>query len=101
MLLKLEGTGSVSKRLYITLRRNIVSGVLHAGARVPSTRNIARDLGVSRKAVARAFERLAAEGYVDIRVGSGTFVSAQGAPDPTTAQQGRALPVTDSAPAHL
>jgi GntR family transcriptional regulator/MocR family aminotransferase len=82
VLLKLEGTGSTSQRLYKTLRRAIHSGLLPNGARVPSTRTIARDLGVSRKAVARAFERLAAEGYVEPRTGAGTFVSvAPGAAD--------------------
>lgn len=102
MLLKLEGTGSVSKRLYGTLQQAILTGVLHSGARVPSTRTIARDLGVSRKAVTRAFERLAAEGYVETRVGSGTFVS-ESQPDAglTQARRGRRVANAIPAPARL
>ena len=66
------------------------------GAKIPSTRAIARDLGVSRKAVSRAFERLAAEGYVEARSGAGTFVSAEAAADlkparPTRVAPGRAV----------
>jgi hypothetical protein len=46
MLLKLEGTGSASKRLYASLQRAIDSGVLRSGTKIPSTRILARDLGV-------------------------------------------------------
>jgi GntR family transcriptional regulator/MocR family aminotransferase len=98
MLLKLEGTGSASKRLYASLQRAIDSGVLRSGTKIPSTRILARDLGVSRKAVTRAFERLAAEGYVEMRVGSGTFVcitrpDAESAPRrPSRRERGDVVP---------
>jgi GntR family transcriptional regulator/MocR family aminotransferase len=58
------------------LRGGILSGALPAGARLPPTRHLAWELGVARQTVVLAYERLAAEGYVRARVGSGTFVSA-------------------------
>jgi GntR family transcriptional regulator / MocR family aminotransferase len=72
----LEGDGPLYQRLYRALRRAILDGRLPAGARLPSTRGLAVDLGLSRNAVLMAFDQLLAEGYVDGRVGSGTFVSS-------------------------
>ena len=101
MLLKLEGAGTASKRLYATLQRAITAGDLRSGARVPSTRTLARDLGVSRKAVSRAFERLSAEGYVETRVGAGTFVCVS-LPDGEVAPKARPRRVApEHAPSHL
>ncbi|MBV9734961.1 MAG: PLP-dependent aminotransferase family protein [Acidisphaera sp.] len=58
------------------LRRGILSGTLPANARLPPTRALAEELGVARQTVVLAYERLAAEGYVRARTGSGTFVTA-------------------------
>ena len=49
-------------------------GRVPAGARVPSTRTLARQLGLSRNTVALAFDHLIADGYFDARVGDGTYV---------------------------
>jgi GntR family transcriptional regulator/MocR family aminotransferase len=57
------------------LRQGILTGTLQAGARLPPTRALAGELGVARQTVVLAYERLAAEGYVRARTGSGTFVS--------------------------
>jgi len=57
------------------LREGILSGSLPAGTRLPPTRALASELGVARQTVVLAYERLAAEGYVRARTGSGTFVS--------------------------
>lgn len=57
------------------LRQGILAGTLPAGARLPPTRALAGELGVARQTVVLAYERLAAEGYVRARTGSGTFVS--------------------------
>lgn len=76
MLVSLRGDGPINQRVYRSLRRAILDGRLPSGARLPSTRTLAIDLGLSRKAVAFAFMRLADEGYVEARVGSGTYVSA-------------------------
>ena len=57
------------------LRDLMLSGAIAAGVRLPASRTLAHDLGVSRTTVIEAFDRLIAEGLVAARVGSGTFVS--------------------------
>lgn len=49
-------------------------GRLPAGTRLPSTRALARGLGISRNTVALAFDSLAADGYLSPHVGDGTYV---------------------------
>src|ERR1700731_4803570 len=65
----------ISTQLYVILRDLMLSGAIAGGVRLPASRTLARDLGVSRTTVIDAFERLIAEGLVASRVGSGTFVS--------------------------
>lgn len=57
------------------LRGAILAGSLSAGARLPSSRALAADLGVSRQTVVQVLESLAAEGFLEMRQGSGTFVA--------------------------
>ncbi|MCK6452801.1 MAG: PLP-dependent aminotransferase family protein [Alphaproteobacteria bacterium] len=57
------------------MRDLMLSGAIAAGARLPSSRTLARDLGLSRTTVIDAFDRLIAEGLVESRVGAGSFVS--------------------------
>ena len=52
----------------------MLDGRLPAGTRLPSTRALARDLGVSRNVMLAAYDELFAEGYIEGRRGSGTFV---------------------------
>ncbi len=59
------------------IRAAIHTGRLRPGARVPGIRTLAEDLGVARVTVAVAYEQLAAEGYLDARVGSGTRIAAE------------------------
>jgi GntR family transcriptional regulator/MocR family aminotransferase len=66
--------------LYDAIRAAIVSGRLRGGSRLPSTRALATEAGISRVTVAVAFDQLRAEGYVEARTGSGTFVRV-GLPD--------------------
>jgi GntR family transcriptional regulator/MocR family aminotransferase len=56
-------------------REAIVERRLAGGQRLPSTRTLARELGLSRIPVLNAYDQLIAEGYFESRVGSGTFVS--------------------------
>jgi GntR family transcriptional regulator/MocR family aminotransferase len=63
------------RQLYDELREAVLTGRLLAGARLPSTRTLASDLGISRNTVMTAFEQLLAEGYFEGKVGSGTFVA--------------------------
>src|SRR3982750_4840731 len=58
------------------LRSQILGGQLRRGARLPSTRDLAREYGLSRGPVGRAFEQLKSEGYLEGSVGSGTFVNS-------------------------
>jgi GntR family transcriptional regulator / MocR family aminotransferase len=64
------------RQLYLGIRGLILDGRLKPGARLPSTRNLANELMVSRTTVLNAFEQLIFEGYLEGRVGSGTKVSA-------------------------
>src|ERR1700733_13459702 len=73
------------------LRQGIMAGSLPAGSRLPPTRALAHELGGARQTVVLAYERLAAEGYVRARTGSGTYV----APDlPDAAPAPAAPPAT-------
>jgi len=63
------------RALYEQLRSSILRGQLPAGARLPPSRALATDKGVSRNTVLAAFDQLAAEGYIEGRQGSGTYVS--------------------------
>src|SRR5215469_17154536 len=57
------------------LRRAILDGRLASGTRLPSTRTFAQALGVSRTVTSSAYDELFAEGYVEGRHGSGTYVA--------------------------
>ncbi|QIN85306.1 aminotransferase class I/II-fold pyridoxal phosphate-dependent enzyme [Rubrobacter tropicus] len=57
------------------MRAEILAGRLPARARLPSTRAVAAELGVSRTTVVAAFDQLLAEGYLEGRAGSGTYVA--------------------------
>lgn len=61
--------------LYEELRRAILAGRLQPGARLPATRDLARQYSLSRPTIVSAFEQLRSEGYVDGKIGSGTYVS--------------------------
>lgn len=75
MWFQLERGLPLGEQIYGQLRAGILEGRLRAGQRLPSTRLLARELDVSRNTAVLALERLAAEGYLEARAGSGTFVS--------------------------
>jgi GntR family transcriptional regulator / MocR family aminotransferase len=62
------------RRVYEAIRRAITEQVLPSGSRLPSTRNLATDLNVSRNTILAAFDQLLDEGYVAAKTGSGTYV---------------------------
>lgn len=76
------------RQLFDVVRKAILDRKLTAGARLPSTRAFAAELEVSRTTVINAFDQLLAEGYVDTRTGSGTFVAAS-LPDDLLRVRGR------------
>jgi GntR family transcriptional regulator/MocR family aminotransferase len=63
------------RQLYDWFRRAIIAGQMRPGQRVPSTRNLAAELKVSRIPVLNAYEQLLAEGYFETFVGAGTCVA--------------------------
>jgi GntR family transcriptional regulator/MocR family aminotransferase len=63
------------RQLDASLRRLILDGTLAPGQKLPSTRNLAQDLGLSRITVKSVYEQLVAEGYALARTGAGTFVA--------------------------
>ncbi|KWH47863.1 PLP-dependent aminotransferase family protein [Burkholderia stagnalis] len=71
----IEGRHDLTGQIFRQLRTAIVDGRLAGGARLPSTRDLATQLGVSRKTTLDAFEQLVAEGYLWTRRGDGTFVA--------------------------
>jgi GntR family transcriptional regulator/MocR family aminotransferase len=83
-----DGPETLVAQIEGQLRRAIRDGSLRAGARVPSTRDLARQLGVSRRVVVEAYGQLAAEGYLALRQGARPQVSdasAASAPSEATA----------------
>jgi GntR family transcriptional regulator / MocR family aminotransferase len=62
------------RQIYEQWRRGILTGRFRRGDPVPSTRELALTLEVSRSTVTEAYEQLIAEGYLETSHGSGTFV---------------------------
>jgi GntR family transcriptional regulator/MocR family aminotransferase len=73
---------SLRARLESALREAVRGGRLAPGTRLPSTRALCAELGVSRGVAADAYAQLAAEGYLRTRRGAGTTVAATGAREP-------------------
>jgi GntR family transcriptional regulator / MocR family aminotransferase len=70
-----KGAGFVGRALETALREAIRSGRLHPGARLPGSRGLAADLGISRGTVVAAYTQLTAEGWLTGTPGSGTRVA--------------------------
>ena len=62
------------RQIYQEWRKGILTGRFRPGDRIPSTREFASTLGVSRSTVSEAWDQLIAEGYLEAAHGSGTFV---------------------------
>lgn len=75
--IRLDATAQLPLRrqLYQQLSQAIRTGLLKPGARLPSTRALARELDVSRTTIIEAYRDLQAEGYLESRVGAGTVVA--------------------------
>jgi DNA-binding transcriptional MocR family regulator len=70
-----RAAGFVGRALETALRQAIRSGRLHPGARLPGSRSLAADLGISRGTVVQAYTQLIAEGWLTGTTGSGTRVA--------------------------
>jgi GntR family transcriptional regulator/MocR family aminotransferase len=84
--LHLDGDAAepLHRQLYGAIRELVLAGRLLPGSRLPSSRALADELEVSRNTVLLALEQLASEGYVEGRLGSGSYVPNE-LPDPVPA----------------
>ena len=63
-------------QIYEAIRLSVLSGNFDSQMRLPSTRSLAQQLGVSRMTVVNAYEQLLAEGYIKGKTGAGTYVAS-------------------------
>lgn len=63
------------RQLYLQIRKQILTGRLQGGIRLPSTRTLSQELQLSRITLLNAFDQLIAEGFLVSRTGAGTYVS--------------------------
>ena len=92
---------SAYMQLFLQLRKDILSGVLPRGTKLPSKRTLAAELGISVITVEHAYALLTDEGYADAKARSGFFVSFGGAALPAAPLPRAALEdmkAADSAP---
>lgn len=98
MDLFLDGHGPVYRQVARALRAAVVAGRLPHGTRLPPSRDLARDLGVSRNTVVAAYEDLRRDGLLSGRVGDGSYVqSARSHAGPAGLQQRPVAPQSDFA----
>ncbi|WP_288350509.1 PLP-dependent aminotransferase family protein [uncultured Thalassospira sp.] len=98
------GATTAYRRLYHGIRSAILDGRLYPGERLPASRDLAKSLGISRNTVVTSFDLLTSEGYLETRIGAGSFV-ARSLPDrdmQTVSQTGKAPSRgSDARPLHL
>lgn len=70
-------------RVHNGLRTAIVDGLLGPGSRLPSSRELAAQLGIGRNMIVAAYEHLMSDGLIEARHGSGTYVSTRLPPPPS------------------
>ena len=73
--LSITGTRDLTRQIYRQLRERILDGRLKSGDRLPASRELAEELAVARKTVTQAYDLLISEGFLESRLGSGTFVA--------------------------
>ncbi|MBP2302861.1 MocR-like pyridoxine biosynthesis transcription factor PdxR [Azospirillum picis] len=71
-----DGAEPLHRQLYLALRQAVLDGRLRPGERLPPSRTLAADHGLSRNTVVTAYDTLLAEGYIAGRTGAGTFVAS-------------------------
>ncbi|WP_434678860.1 PLP-dependent aminotransferase family protein [Pseudomonas sp. R1-18] len=73
--IELDRARGLGQQLYQALRQRILDGELAGGTRLPASRDLAVTLAISRNSVLRAYDQLLAEGFIEARVGDGTYVA--------------------------
>ena len=96
----LIGLDSTNKPKYMVIcdliRQRIIDHQLKPGERLPASRNLAVEIGVSRTSIVSAYEQLKAEGYLHSRIGDGYYVSSIGNLELQPAAEQQATVVTDN-----
>lgn len=90
-----QSSAPLYRQLCDSLRTAILTGQLEPGVCLPSSRDMAETLAVSRNTVLNAFDLLIAEGYLEPREGSGTYVSARLHEKPAPPKGDQAAEVAD------
>lgn len=73
--IELDRRHGLTRQLYQALRQRVLDGRLVSGTRLPASRDLAAALSISRNSVVRAYDQLYAEGFIEGRVGDGTYVA--------------------------
>lgn len=73
--IELDRRQGLSRQLYQALRLRVLDGRLASGTRLPASRDLAAALAISRNSVVRAYDQLYAEGFIEGRVGDGTYIA--------------------------
>ena len=69
-----ESSVPITQQLITQIRFLILNGKLKGGEKLPSSRHLSKELNVSRNVILNTYDQLLAEGYLESREGSGTFV---------------------------
>jgi len=67
----------ISRQIADQVRAQVMAGAVESDHKMPSIRELARDLAVNQNTILRVYERLTAEGLLDRRHGDGTYVGAR------------------------
>jgi GntR family transcriptional regulator len=93
MFLRIEKGSAVpiSRQIVEQIGMLCASGQLVSGDRLPSVRELARELAVNQNTILRVYERLTSAGLLEMRHGQGTFVTAGAKDDQIAAHRGRLI----------
>lgn len=85
MLLRIEKGSAVpiSRQIAEQIATHLAAGKLQQGQRLPSVRELARELAVNQNTILRVYERLAGDGLLEMRHGQGTFVAERSRGNPS------------------
>src|SRR5262249_3784276 len=79
----------ISRQIVHQIATLCASGSIKPGDRMPSVRELARDLGVNQNTILRVYERLTRDGLLEMRQGQGTFVAPQAKKNASPGQRNR------------
>jgi len=98
LLSVLQGSGPLYLQIYHRIRALVLSGAWPPGTQLPSSRALARDLGISRNTAILAIDKLMSDGWIISRTGSGIYVSSEAPPSRPPLPSGGAARAPSSVP---